>query len=164
MQKRPILHSPISPYAGADHPKVVYISAKTPFISAVKRVQKQLCLIEKRSFGKFGLIHGKRSENQKLKVLDTQGPLEKEKEPEEVILKGTNRVIEKVLGLALFFDGQEDLIVRLRTGTVGVVDDMVMAARPSEETEVGDQKEGERDLPETRVRKISMLEVAITLK
>lgn len=165
VQKRPILHPPISsPYAGADHPKVVYISAKTPFISAVKRVRRLLSLIEKRSVGKVDLISGKGSDKQKLNALDTQVSPEKGKDPEEVILKGTNTVIEKVLGLALFFQGQEDLIVRLRTGTVGVVDDIVMVARPSEETEVGDEIEEEKELPETQVRKISMLEVAITLK
>lgn len=165
MQKRPILHPPISsPYAGADHPKVVYISAKTPFISTVKRVRRLLSLIEKRSVGKVDLISGRGSDKQKLNALDTQVSSEKGKDPEEVILKGTNTVIEKVLGLALFFQGQEDLIVRLRTGTVGVVDDIVVVARPSEETEVGDEIEEEKELPETQVRKISMLEVAITLK
>lgn len=162
--KRPIMHPPISsPYAGGDHPKVVYISAKTPFISAVKRVRKLLSLIEKRSVGKVDLFNGKDSNNQKLKALDVEGS-KKEKEPEEIVLKGTNRVIEKVLGLALFFQGQEDLIVRLRTGTVGVVDDIVMVPSPPNDTEGGDQKEDEKDLPETQVRKISMLEVAITLK
>lgn len=161
------MHPPIpSPYAGADHPKVVYISAKTPFISVVKRVRKLLSSIEKRSLGKVDLINGKGSDKQKLRALDVEGPSQKEKEQEEVLLKGTNRVIEKVLGLALFFQGQEDLIVRLRTGTVGVVDDIVMVAKPSKEIEVGDQKEEkeEKELPETQVRKMSMLEVAITLK
>lgn len=160
-----MIHPPISsPYAGADHPKVVYISAKTPFISAVKRVRKLLSLIEKRSGGKVDLIHGKDSEKQKLEAREMEGPSQRAKEPEEVLLKGTNRVIEKVLGLALFFQGQEDLIVRLRTGTVGVVDDIAMVAKPSNESEEGDQKEEEKELPETQVRKISMLEVAITLK
>lgn len=157
------MHPPIpSPYAGGDHPKVVYISAKTPFISAVKRVRKLLSLIEKRSVGKVDLSNGKDSNKQKLKVLDMEGSRE-EKEP-EVVLKGTNRVIEKVLGLAFFFQGQEDLIVRLRTGTVGVVDDIVMVPSPPNETEVGDQKVDGKVLPETQVRKISMLEAAITLK
>lgn len=159
------MHPPISsPYAGADHPKVVYISAKTPFISAVKRVRKLLSLVEKRSLGKVDLINGKDDDKQKLRSLGGEGPSQKEIEPEEVVLKGTNRVIAKVLGLALFFQGQEDLIVRLRTGTVGVVDDIVMVAKPSNETELGGQKEGETELPETQVRKISMLEVAVTLK
>ncbi|MCJ1467909.1 hypothetical protein MMC07_006534 [Pseudocyphellaria aurata] len=164
IQKRPMIHPPISsPYAGADHPKVVYISSKTPFVSAVKRVRKLLSLIEKRSVGKVDLIHRKDGDKQKLEASEMEGPSQREKEPEEVLLKGTNRVIEKVLGLALFFQGQEDLNVRLRTGTVGVVDDIVMVAKPSDATE-GHQKEEEKESPETQVRKISMLEVAITLK
>lgn len=159
------MHSPISsPYAGADHPKVIYISAKTPFISAVKRVRKLLSLIEKRSVGKVDLFQGKDHDEQKPKALDVEGPSQKEKEPEEVVLKGTNRVIEKVLGLALFFQGQEDLIVRLRTGTVGVIDDIVMVPTTLKETEANDQKEEGKEPPETQVRKISMLEVAITVK
>ena len=158
------MHPPISsPYAAGDHPKVLYISAKNPFISAVKRVRKLLSLVEKRSVGKVDLSNGKDSNKQKLKALDVEGS-QKEKEPEEVVLKGTNRVIEKVLGLALFFQGQEDLIVRLRTGTVGVVDDIVMVPSQPNETEACDQKEDEKVLPETQVRKISMLEVAITWK
>ncbi|KAK3069904.1 hypothetical protein LTR53_011391, partial [Teratosphaeriaceae sp. CCFEE 6253] len=47
--KRPLLHPAIaSPYASASQPKVVYISARTPFLSAVKRVEKLLRLSDKR--------------------------------------------------------------------------------------------------------------------
>ena len=81
------------------------------------------------------------------------------KKPEAVVLKATNRAIENVLGLALYFQGQEDCIVRLRTGSVGVVDDIV----EKEGDEALGQEEAE-ELPESRVRKCSVVEVAVTLK
>ena len=87
--------------------------------------------------------------------------MRKGKEPEAVVLKGTNRAIEKVLGLGLYFQRQDDCMVRLRTGSVSVVDDIV------QEEEQGGEEQGEgegEELPESRVRKISVVEVAVTLK
>jgi len=50
-------------------------------------------------------------------------------------------------------------MVRLRTGSVSVVDDIV------QEEEEGGVEEGEgEELPESRIRKISVVEVAVTLK
>lgn len=88
------------------------------------------------------------------------------KEPEEVVLKATGRAIERVLGMGLFLQGQGDLRVRIRTGGVGVVDDIV-EGDDAEDTgkveEEGVRKE-EEELPESRVRKTSLIEVAVTLK
>ena len=81
---------------------------------------------------------------------------------EEVVLKATNRAIENVLGLALYFQGQDDCTVRLRTGSVGVVDDVV--ERDGLVDGGGEGEEEEEELPESRIRKCSVVEVAITLK
>lgn len=71
---------------------------------------------------------------------------------EEVLVKATGKAIEKALQVALFFQGQDDCVVRLRTGSVSAIDDVVA-------------KEGEgEDLPEARVRQTSMLEVGISLR
>ncbi len=78
---------------------------------------------------------------------------------EEVVMKATNRAIERVLGLAVYFQGQTDCRVRIRTGGVGVVDDIVQSEEGGED---GDD-EGE-ELPESRIRKLSVVEVAVTLK
>lgn len=117
------------------------------------------------------------------------------KEPEEVILKATNRAIEKTLGLAVFFQGQDDVRVRLRTGSVGAVDDIAIeekrttgkrktgspggkkgareTAGASENAEEGnDEVDEEMEnteadkvvIPETQIRKVSVLEVGISLK
>lgn len=164
IQKRPILRPVIpSPFAGADHPKVVYVSTKTPFVSAVKRVRKLLAQIDKRSMGKIDLVNGKGSDKQKLRMLSEQAAPLTGKEPEEVVLKATNRAIQNVLGLALYFQGQDDCRVRLKTGTVGVVDDIVVSDPPIG-AEGAEEEDDEEELPESRVRKATVVEVAIALK
>ena len=113
--------------------------------------------------GKIDLVNGKGSDKQKLRKLGERHNTSTGKEPEEVVLKATGRAIQNVLGLALFFQGQDDCRVRLRTGTVDVVDDIVESETPQgPEMEAGEDEEEE--LPESRVRKASFVEVAITLK
>lgn len=164
IQKRPILHPPIpSPYNGADQKKIVYVSTKTPFVSAVKRVRKLLDEIDKRSMSKINLVDGKGSDKQKLRKLSERANASTSKGQEEVVLKATSKAIHNVLGLALFFQGQDDCRVRLRTGTVGVVDDIVESAIPNG-AETVEGKNEEEELPESRVRKASFVEAGITLK
>ncbi|KAL9112358.1 MAG: hypothetical protein Q9187_007786 [Circinaria calcarea] len=172
IQKRPILHPAIpSPYTGANQPKVIYVSTTTPFVSVVKRVRNLLALVEKRSMGNVDLVNSKSSDKQRLKAVTR-----KEKEPEEVLLKATNKAIEKVLGLALYFQGQQDCRVRLRTASVGVVDDIVEVKKPKlrkkvdvevggndHELDIGGGEDGE-ELPETQIRKLSVVEVGISLR
>ena len=105
-------------------------------------------------------MNGKGNDKQKLKALrEKTNSAGKGKESEAVVLKGTNRAIEKVLGLGLYFQRQDDCMVTLRTGSVGVVDDIVQ-----EEEEGGEEEGEEEEVPESRVRKISVVEVAVTLK
>ncbi|KAI4264457.1 MAG: hypothetical protein L6R42_000449 [Xanthoria sp. 1 TBL-2021] len=192
--KRPLLRPPIpSPYASSASPKIIYISAKTPFISAVKRVRKLLDLIDKKAVGKVDLGDGRKGKE----TLRALGEVDQAsgKEPEEVILKATNRAIEKALGLGVFFQGQGDVRVRLRTGSVGAVDDIVIEekrtarkgkkgspGRNNEEgatagagenaedgndevnEEMGNVEADDAVLPETQIRRVSVLEVGISLK
>lgn len=65
-----------------------------------------------------------------------------------VTVAGTGKALEKVLGLAGWFEQAGDCNIELRTGTVGTVDDVIV-------------EEGE---DEARVRKVSCLELRITLK
>jgi len=88
---------------------------------------------------------------------------------EEIVVKGTGRAIEKVMGIAGFFQDnavKEGVRVRLGTGSVWAIDDV------SELNEVGEE-DGEKDMdigkeqeevPETRVRQVSVLEVKIGLR
>lgn len=116
--------------------------------------------------GKVDLINGQGSDRQKLKALGDKAGSAKVKAPEEVILKATNRAIENLLGLALFFQGQEDCRVRLKTGSVGVVDDIVEAPQTGDGhlAEHGEETKADEDLPETQIRKVSVVEVAISIK
>ncbi len=145
------------------------MSPKTPFISAVKRVRKLLSHVDERSTGKLDLIGAEGSDKQKLKRLSESVTPSTGKAPEEVILKATGRATEKVLGLALFFQGQDDCTVRLRTSSQGVIDDIIESTDPTsangaEDVEGNDEEGQEEELPESRIRKVSVVEVAITLK
>lgn len=68
----------------------------------------------------------------------------------EVLVTGTGRALEKVLGVAAWFEEQGDCLVEIKTGTVGTVDDVV--------DEDGEEEE------ESRVRRMSSLEVVLKLK
>lgn len=73
--------------------------------------------------------------------------------------------IDKALRIALYFKERGDLIVRLRTDTVVVVDDVVCADVPRDGVRSGDDKvKGEEEEPTSRVRYLSVLEVALTVK
>ena len=158
IQKRPLLHPAIpSPYTNSTHEKVVYISTKTPFVSAVKRIRKLLSHIDKRSTKNVDLLNGKSSDKANVQALS-----KREKEPEEVHVRATGKAIEKALGLALYFQGQDDLRVRLKTGTVGTVDDIVQEEGDREDG--GEDNGDEEELPESRVRMASTLEVAVSLR
>jgi ribonuclease P/MRP protein subunit POP7 len=79
---------------------------------------------------------------------------EKEKGREEVILKATGKAVERLIGVAAWFagdEGGEKYMVRVRTGSVGAVDDVVGK-------DGGEEEEG------SRVRRVSCLEVGVCLK
>jgi ribonuclease P/MRP protein subunit POP7 len=148
ISKRPLLRPPIpSPYASASSPKVVYISASTPFISAVKRVQKLLALADKRSTSGISLLgknnggswrgrnaaggaggasgggNGDGGERARLEALGKE-----RNGGEQVCLKATGRAVEKLLGLGTYFLGVEEgrvYKVRVVTGSGSAVDDIV---------------------------------------
>ncbi|KAK5744563.1 hypothetical protein LTR17_001958 [Elasticomyces elasticus] len=158
--KRPLQRPAIaSPYAGASQPKVVYVSARTPFMSAVKRVEKLLHLSEKRAVQSATTVvkqqGRKRKRGQEDEVLGIAKQVEKAKAKkkrggggedddedaagEAVLIKGTGRAIEKALEMASWFQQKPEYLVVLKTGSVGAIDDV----------EVEDDKEGvEGDLEE----------------
>ena len=100
------------------------------------------------------------SDKQKLKALAAKRG--DRTEPEAVILKGTNKAILKVCELALFFQGQDDVSVRIKTGSVGTVDDIV--EKEDVEEGAGTVDEDEEEMPESRVRWLSVVEAHVSLK
>ncbi|EKD11992.1 hypothetical protein MBM_09855 [Drepanopeziza brunnea f. sp. 'multigermtubi' MB_m1] len=125
IQKRPLLHAPVaSVRASSQTPKIIYVSASTPFISTVKRVRAYLSEIESRASGPLSINDGPR---ELLKGIQNGvgGGSARGKRGEEVLIKGTGRAIEKVVRMAAYWGRQSDVVVRVGTGSVGAVDDVV---------------------------------------
>lgn len=193
VEKRPIPHAPVaSPYAGASVPKVVYVSRTTPFMSAVKRIQKLLLHAEKRATANINLEDTRKSDKQILEDLSKVS-----EKREEVFVKATGRAIEKALNVAKWFEEkQAEYTVNVKTGSVLVVDDIVEDEEKKEKEEQKRQRQEEQtsttqenatskpesksvakkrkrqaiteendtELPESRTRWIKMVEVAVSLK
>ncbi|KAK0251194.1 hypothetical protein LTS09_013703 [Friedmanniomyces endolithicus] len=167
--KRPLLRPAIpSPYAGANQPKVVYVSARTPFISAVKRVEKLLHLSDKRLVpSATTLAKHKGQQNRKRKrsadgtdeVMEIAREVEKQKSKkrkaggagygeeedendgvaEEVLIKGTGKAISKVMEMGLWFQQRTEYAVILRTGSVAAIDDIEIG----DDSQSGGEAEGD---------------------
>ncbi|KAL7800086.1 Rpp20 subunit of nuclear RNase MRP and P domain-containing protein, partial [Trichoderma ceciliae] len=71
-----------------------------------------------------------------------------------VSVMGTGKAIEKTLSVASWFEQQGDCVVKIRTRTIGTVDDVV--------PEDADDAFGAAD-SESRLRKLNCLEVVISL-
>ena len=102
---------------------------------------------------------------------------------EEVFLKATGRAIERVLQVGVHFQGESDCTVRVEMGSVAAVDDLEIKSQrrdrgivdedlatgqgqTSNPIQVGSKTkiEDEEDVPETRIRTLSSVTVAIRLK
>lgn len=139
IQKRPIIHAPVaSQYAGAKVPKVVYVSSKTPFMSAVKRVKKLLFHVEKRATKDVSMIrNGDRRGMQR--IAEASEKVAKDKE--EVLVKASGRAIPKALNVGEWFSNKEkDMLckVEVRGGSVSVVDDIVEVEAEEDENAEND--------------------------
>lgn len=154
IEKRPIPRPPIaSPYAGSHVPKTVYISSKTPFMSAVKRVQKLLRLAERRAMAP--LMGGKGKRRQAYHHAGRTGGdiLEKCQQrlrEEKVLVKAAGRAIEKAVSVGRWFEegkggGGEEFEVVVRTGSVCVVDDIVEDDASTHDEGEGGEGEGSID-------------------
>lgn len=166
--KRPLLHPAIpSPYTSAETQKIVYIATKTPFLSAVKRVEKLLKLADKRAVQSATTRQKQNSRKRKgrnddendIEVIATIAEQEKARKTkdgtvEAVVIKGTGKAIDKVLSLALWFQQRDEYSIRMKTGTVAAIDDIVPGEESglppeveatSKETSEQGQKSGEDD-------------------
>jgi ribonuclease P/MRP protein subunit POP7 len=134
IQRRPINHAPVaSPSAGSQVQKVVYVSTKTPFMSAVKRVRKLLQQIEKRVTQDVKLIdRGEKAGMQKL--AESQEKLVKD--GEAVYVKASGKAMAQALRVGEWFRSKETEMsckIEVKTGSVSVVDDIVELDEESED-------------------------------
>jgi ribonuclease P/MRP protein subunit POP7 len=87
---------------------------------------------------------------------------------EEVYVKATGRAIERVLKIGVHFQGESDCRVRVEVGSVMAVDDIEV--RNNEEDKEGEggsnvhEELNDDEVPETRVRMLSSVTVAIGLR
>lgn len=202
--KRPLMRPAIaSPYASSSAQKVVYISTRTPFMSAVKRVEKLLRLADKRDV-QTATTHAQKNKRKRRRdddggedeVVAVARGVEEVRERkrraggvsgEEVLVKGTGKAVSKVLEVgAWFLQRDVEFVVRMKTGSVGAVDDVEV---PEEEDEVegekmdvdqmkagaengeapsngddGGAKKEVEAVSGARVRYLSVLEVAVSMR
>ncbi|KZZ92681.1 Ribonuclease P/MRP, subunit POP7 [Ascosphaera apis ARSEF 7405] len=176
--KRPIPHPPPSnPYAGSSAPKIVYVSTKTPFMSAVKRVQKLLSHAESRATSKIELTKRKMGDKSRMRqLMEASETLSRE----AVHVKATGRAIEKAVNIGKWFEERNEYTVSTTTGSVMVVDDIVedenAAQDASESTGHSSEKKKSRrkarklavdedgELLESRTRYVNTVDIAITMK
>lgn len=212
--KRPLLRPAIpSPYSGPSQQKIVYVSAKTPFMSAVKRAEKLLHLSDKRLVQSATQL-SKDARNKKRRwdrrededeIVGIAKEVEKKKkkkglgsEREEVVLKGTGKAIGKVMELGLWFQQRDaEYHVRLNTGSVCAVEDVQYEEEAEKHASAGAEvtedvaqaassyeikqavakpmskvmkreeheiENGKKEISETRIRQLSVLEVYISLR
>lgn len=139
INKRP-LHRPAvpSPYTSSGKSKTVYVSAKTPFMSAVKRVDKILNLAEKRDVQSATATvrqdnprkRQKLNGNQSDEITSIAQTLNERQSREQVIVKATGKAIAKALELGLWFQQRQQYAVKLKTGTVESIDDIEIDEGP----------------------------------
>ena len=155
-------------------------------MSAVKRVQKFLQQAEKRATASVNLSSSKKRDRERLAQIARGSEALKK---EEVFVKATGRAIEKALRVGKWFEEREsEYTVRVETGSVLVVDDVVEdegRKRSLEEkvkgggggTSQGSESRAkkqrraasalaaaEEELPETRTRWVNKVDVSIAFK
>lgn len=88
---------------------------------------------------------------------------------EEIVFKASGKAIGKGLQVGCWFQERGEMYkVRLETGSAGVVDGIEyedeVEEKVGDEGEEAHKDEEEEDLPEARIRQISVLEVYVSLK
>ena len=84
-------------------------------------------------------------------------------ERDEVILKATGKAIAKALSLATWFDQKVEYAVRIETGTVGAIDDIVPPEDNAVEEEDQTMKDdAEEEIPESRIRYASTIQIFVS--
>ncbi|KXL48699.1 hypothetical protein M433DRAFT_152191 [Acidomyces richmondensis BFW] len=156
ISKRPLHRPPLcSPYAGASERKTVYVSARTPFLSAVKRVEKLLRLADRRLVqSATTTVANRKTSGNKRKwrndgteeddVVQIAEEVDRAKRKrkredglgdgdanfgigEEVVIKGTGKAIARVMEMGIWFQQRRDeYTIRLQTGSAACIDDINM--------------------------------------
>jgi ribonuclease P/MRP protein subunit POP7 len=134
-------------------------------MSAIKRVQKLLLQAEKRSAQSASdqiSSQPKYSASSNDDITDIEkvaSIMAAEKhDRDEIILKATGKAIAKAMSLGLWFEEKVEYAVRIETGTVGAIDDIV--APEDEDQDMKD--EAEEEIPESRIRYASTIQIFVS--
>ncbi|KAL6712451.1 hypothetical protein ACN47E_000328 [Coniothyrium glycines] len=194
ISKRPLLHPAIpSPHASSSSsPKVLYITASTPFVPAVKRIRTLLAAIHTRDTqSKTSLAKSARGRMRsgpagaaqpsgRLDARDVERGIVdaatgaargKRGGEEEVYLKATGRAIPRALELGLRFQSEGGWRVGVEMGSVSAIDDIEVRrggegeaeGDKGEGKEEGEGQGGEEEIPEARIRTLSAVTVSIAV-
>jgi ribonuclease P/MRP protein subunit POP7 len=139
-------------------------------MSAIKRVQKLLLQAEKRSAQSAADQVSSRpkysvSTNDEITDIERVAAImaEDKHDRDEIILKATGKAIAKALSLGLWFEEKEEYSVRIETGTVGAIDDIVAPEDGGAEDEDEAMKDGaEEDIPKSRIRYASTIQIFVS--
>ena len=170
-------------------------------MSAIKRVEKLLRLADKRDL-QTATTHAQKNKRKRRRdddggedeVVAVARGVEEERERkrraggvsgEEVLVKGTGKAVSKVMEIGTWFLQRErEFVVRIRTGSVGAVDDVEVPEGEAEDggdrmavdqagaesgeaapngDDAGEEKEAEA-VSGARVRYVSVLEAAVSLR
>lgn len=143
--KKLIKHAPLRPYVHTELDTTVYVKSTTPFMSAVKRIEKMLY--------KFEEIPNKRGEL--VRRGNASGKCK------FITVRGMGKSIDKVVNLGLHFKYEEKCTVDIFTKSVGVLDEFVKNEEEMEPTKEEKEKEVEEDESVLRKRNVGAIEVRI---
>ncbi|KAL1893083.1 hypothetical protein Cpir12675_004274 [Ceratocystis pirilliformis] len=144
VHKRPLVRQQQS---SSRKTKIIYVSGKTPFMSVISRVRKELdkpCGSNRLTSKNMGL-------SAKISALKQAGGTQGDSKV--VTVMGTGKAIEKTLSVASWFSQQNDCEVAVETKTISTIDDVVLK---EDNDGLGDE--------ETRRRNLSCLVVSVTLR
>jgi len=170
-------------------------------MSAVKRVEKLLNLADKRDVqaattqAQKNKRKRRRTDDEEDEVMAIARGVEEGREKkrrvggasgEQVIVKGTGKAIGKVMEVGGWFLQRDEFEVRIRTGSVGAVDDVEIADEDDgvgedngagddkmevDQAEAGAEQNGDGEVKKdigaasgSRIRYLSVLEVAVSLR
>ncbi|ODV87070.1 hypothetical protein CANARDRAFT_26503 [[Candida] arabinofermentans NRRL YB-2248] len=141
--KKLIKHAPPRIYAYNDTKTVIHIKSSTPFISAVKRIEKSLKFFQEK-YNKKGK------------------PINGHKNVEYIAVHGMGKTVVKVVNLALHFQYEQRMKVDIFTKTIGVLDEFKSETDGKLKSD-DDEEDDDDDDDVLRKRNVSSVEVRIYL-
>ena len=184
ISKRRLTRQPITSKSSGHKEQIIYISSRTPFMSAITRIRKHVSQIQKRRSQSVAATSSKRGSvplhkakgdrilAAAIESLDRQdaAAAAKGSAKDEVLVKGTGKAIDKVLSIAGWLQARESsegVRIRLETGSWWAIDDVEVDE--DEEAQDGMEVDGAKhsgqmeEVPDSRTRSISVLTLRVSV-